>query len=192
MLNLLTRFADPLEGAVLIDGVDIREYRLKELRSQFAIVPQDPMLFSTTIADNIRYGNLEATQAQIEDAARAAHADSFIRARPQGYATQVGERGCRLSGGERQRIALARAFLRDAAIVILDEPTSALDSRTEADLMDVMDELTHGRTTFLITHRLSTLKNCDIQLVLKQGHVSLNSLNLDHMVSATTENRVSV
>ena len=192
LLNLLTRFADPLEGAVLIDGVDIREYRLKELRSQFSIVPQDPMLFSTTIADNIRYGNLEATQAQIEAAARAAHADHFIRARPQGYETQVGERGCRLSGGERQRIALARAFLRDAAIVILDEPTSALDSRTEADLMSVMDELTRGRTTFLITHRLSTLKNCDIQLVLKQGHVSLSSLNLDHMVSVANESTVSV
>jgi ATP-binding cassette, subfamily B, bacterial len=192
LLNLLTRFADPLKGAVMLDGVDIREYRLTDLRSQFAIVPQDPMLFSTTIADNIRYGNLEATQEEIEAAAKAANADAFIQSRPEGYETQVGERGSRLSGGERQRIALARAFLRDAPIVILDEPTSALDSRTEADLMDVMDELTRGRTTFLITHRLSTLKNCDIQLVLNEGQVSLNSLDMDHMVTAANFKAVSV
>jgi ATP-binding cassette subfamily B protein len=191
LLNLLTRFADPLEGAVTLDGEDIREYRLTDLRSQFAIVPQDPMLFSTTIADNIRYGNLEATQEQIEAAAKAAHADTFIRSRPQGYETQVGERGSRLSGGERQRIALARAFLRDAPIVILDEPTSALDSRTEADLMNVMEELTRGRTTFLITHRLNTLKNCDVQLALKQGRVSLNSLDMDHLVASANLATVS-
>lgn len=192
LLNLLTRFFDPLEGTVLLDGLDVREYRLTDFRSQFAIVPQDPMLFSTTIADNVRYGNLQATQAEIEAAAKAAHAEAFIRSRPDGYETQVGERGSRLSGGERQRIALARAFLRDAPIVILDEPTSALDSRTEADLMDVMDELTRGRTTFLITHRLSTLKSCDIQLVLKQGRVSLNALDLDHMVTSTSLRTISV
>jgi ATP-binding cassette subfamily B protein len=192
LVNLLTRFIDPLEGAVLLDGVDVREYRLTDLRNQFAIVPQDPMLFSTTIADNIRYGNLRATRKEIEAAAKAAHADAFIRNRPQGYDTQVGERGSRLSGGERQRIALARAFLRDAPVVILDEPTSALDSRTEADLMDVMDELTQGRTTFLITHRPNTLKSCDIQLVLKQGRVLLNGLDLDHMAASTSLSTLSV
>jgi ATP-binding cassette, subfamily B, bacterial len=183
LMNLVARFIDPLEGTVLLDGIDVTQYRLTDLRRQFAIVPQDPILFSTTIADNIRYGNLQATQADIEAAARAAHADAFIRSRPDGYDTHVGERGARLSGGERQRIALARAFLRDAPVVILDEPTSALDSRTEADLVDVMDELMCGRTTFLITHRPSTLKSCDIQLVLNQGRVSLRALDLDHIPS---------
>ncbi len=183
LLNLIARFIDPQEGAVLLDGIDVTQYRLTDLRRQFAIVPQDPILFSTTIAENIRYGNLRATQADIEAAARAAHADAFIRSSSEGYETNVGERGSRLSGGERQRIALARAFLRNAPIVILDEPTSALDSRTEADLIDVIDELISGRTTFLITHRLSTLKSCDVQLVLNQGCVSLRALNVDHMHS---------
>jgi ATP-binding cassette, subfamily B, bacterial len=181
LVNLIARFIDPLEGTVLLDSVDVRQYRLTDFRKQFAIVPQDPMLFSTTIANNIRYGNLEATQADIEAAARAAHADEFIRSKPEGYETHVGERGSRLSGGERQRIALARAFLRDAPIVILDEPTSALDPRTEADLINVMDELMYGRTTFLITHRPSTLTSCDIQLVLSQGRMSVRTLDGDHL-----------
>ncbi len=192
LLNLLARFFDPSEGAVLLDGVNVKDYRLTDLRRQFAIVPQDPMLFSTTIAENIRYGNLQATQAEVEAAARAAHADTFIRQRPQGYATQVGERGASLSGGERQRIALARAFLRDAPIVIMDEPTSALDARTESELVNVMDELTTGRTTFLITHRASTLRRCDIQLTLKQGRVSLHALDLDHIPAARSLSAVPV
>ncbi len=140
---------------------DLREYRLTDLRNQFAIVPQDPQLFSTTIAENIRYGNLLATDAQVEAAAEAAHASRFIRSLPQRYDTPVGERGSRLSGGERQRIALARAFLRDAPIVILDEPTSALDAGTEKDLIEVMERLTSGRTTLMIAHRLNTLRHCD-------------------------------
>jgi len=181
LVNLIARFIDPLEGTVLLDSVNVRQYRLTDFRKQFAIVPQDPMLFSTTIADNIRYGNLQATQADIQAAARAAHADEFIRSKPEGYETHVGERGSRLSGGERQCIALARAFLRDAPIVILDEPTSALDMRTESDLIDVMDELMYGRTTCLITHRPSTLTSCDIQLVLIQGRVSLRALDGDHI-----------
>jgi ATP-binding cassette subfamily B protein len=171
IVNLLTRFHDPISGTVFLDGRDLREYRLTDLRKQFAIVPQDPQLFSTTIAENIRYGNLLATDRQIEAAAEAAHAADFIHSLPQGYDTPVGERGSRLSGGERQRIALARAFLRDAPIVILDEPTSALDTGTEKDLIEVMERLTCGRTTFMIAHRLNTLRHCDLQLVLQQGRV---------------------
>ena len=175
LINLLTRFLDPSTGAVLLDGRDLRDYRLTDLRNQFAIVPQDPQLFSTTIAENIRYGNLEATDEQIKAAAEAAHADRFINSMPQGYDTPVGERGSRLSGGERQRIALARAFLRDAPIVILDEPTSALDSSTEADLIEVMGRLTAGRTTFMIAHRTNTLRHCDLQLLLREGRVWLQA-----------------
>ena len=171
LVNLLTRFHDPSTGAVLLDGRDLRDYRLTDLRKQFAIVPQDPQLFSTTIAENIRYGNLHATTAEIEAAAEAAHATGFIRSLPQKYETPVGERGSRLSGGERQRIALARAFLRDAPIVILDEPTSALDPGTEADLVEVMNRLTAGRTTFMIAHRTNTLRHCDLQLVLCHGRI---------------------
>ncbi len=180
LVNLIARFIDPLEGTVSLDSVNVRQYRLTDFRKQFA-VPQDPMLFSTTIANNIRYGNPQATQADIQAAARAAHADEFIRSKPEGYETHVGERGSRHSGGGRQRIALARAFLRDAPIVILDEPISALDMRTEADFIDVMDELMYGRTTCLITHRPSTLTSCDIQLVLNQGRVSLRALDGDHI-----------
>jgi ATP-binding cassette, subfamily B, bacterial len=176
LVNLLTRFYDPSSGAVLLDGRDLRDYRLTDLRNQFAIVPQDPQLFSTTIAENIRYGNLHATRAQVEAAAGAAHADAFIRSLPQGYDSPVGERGSRLSGGERQRIALARAFLRDAPIVILDEPTSALDAETEVELVKVMERLTSGRTTFVITHRANTLRGCDLQLVLREGRVLLQAV----------------
>ena len=171
IVNLLTRFHDPSDGVVLLDGRDLRHYRLTDLRNQFAIVPQDPQLFSTTIAENIRYGNLQATDAQVVTAAKAAQAEQFICALPGKYDTHVGERGSRLSGGQRQRIALARAFLRDAPIVILDEPTSALDADTESGLVDVMEQLTAGRTTIIIAHRLHTLRHCDLQLVLSQGRI---------------------
>jgi ATP-binding cassette, subfamily B, bacterial len=171
IINLLTRFHDPSLGRVLLDGKDLRDYRLTDLRNQFSIVPQDPQLFSTTIADNIRYGKLHASDAEIEAAAKAAHAEEFIHALPDRYDSQVGDRGSRLSGGQRQRIALARAFLRDAPIVILDEPTSALDAGTEADLVEVMERLTAGRTTIMIAHRLHTLRHCDLQLVLRQGRI---------------------
>ena len=175
LVNLLTRFLDPSAGCVSLDGRDLRDYRLTDLRNQFAIVPQDPQLFSTTIAENIRYGNLAATEEQIKAAAGAAHADRFITSMPQGYDTPVGERGSRLSGGERQRVALARAFLRDAPIVILDEPTSALDAGTEMDLVEVMERLTAGRTTFMIAHRTDTLRHCDLQLMLRDGRVWLQA-----------------
>ena len=176
LVNLLTRLYDPSSGTVLLDGHDVRDYRLADLRAQFAVVPQDPQLFSTTIGENIRYGNLHASQAQIEAAAAAAHADRFIRSLPLGYDTPVGERGSRLSGGERQRIALARAFLRNAPIVIFDEPTSALDGATEAELVEVMGRLTAGKTTFMIAHRIHTLRHCDLQLVLRQGRLSLQAV----------------
>lgn len=171
IVNLLTRFHDPSTGVVLLDGKDLREYRLTDLRNQFAIVPQDPQLFSTSIAENIRYGNLKATDAQVKAAAIAAHADEFICDLPEQYHANVGERGARLSGGQRQRIALARAFLRDAPIVILDEPTSALDAGTEADLVEVLERLTAGRTTIMIAHRLRPLRHCDLQLMLRQGRI---------------------
>src|SRR5206468_2358057 len=141
--------------------VDAREYRLADLRSQFSLVLQDPVLFSTTLAENIAYARDGATLEEIEDAARAASAHGFISALPEGYDTVVGERGMTLSGGERQRIALARAFLKDAPILILDEPTSSVDIKTEAAIMEAMQRLMHGRTTLMIAHRLSTLDVCD-------------------------------
>lgn len=171
LMSLLTRFYDPRSGAILLDGVDLREYRLKDLREQFAIVLQEPVLFSTTIADNIAYGRPAASESDIVAAAKLANAHEFIEALPEGYRTEVGERGMRLSGGERQRIALARAFVRDAPILILDEPTSAIDVGTEAKIVEAMERLMHGRTTFMIAHRLSTLESCDLRLRVEGGRV---------------------
>jgi ATP-binding cassette subfamily B protein len=161
LVNLVTRFYDPTSGAVLLDGGDLRRWRLDDLRRQFAIVLQEPVLFSTSIAENIAYGRADADPAAIETAARAANAHEFIAALPEGYATQVGERGMRLSGGERQRIALARAFLKDAPILILDEPTSSVDVQTEQEIMEAFERLMRGRTTFIVAHRMSTLEHCD-------------------------------
>lgn len=171
LLSLLMRFYDPTEGRILLDGVDLREYRLKDLRRQFALVLQDTILFSTSVHENIAYANPDASDQQIIDAAEAAHAHEFINRLPDGYATVVGERGMRLSGGERQRIAIARAFLRDAPVLLFDEPTSAVDTRTEAAIMEVMGRLMEGRTTFMIAHRLSTLENCDVLLRLQDGRL---------------------
>jgi ATP-binding cassette subfamily B protein len=171
LVTLLGRCFDPTAGQVLLDGVDLRDYKLADLRNQFATVLQDSVLFSTSIAENIAYGRPGARDEQIVAAAKAAGADEFISALPQGYDTVVGERGMTLSGGERQRIALARAFLKDAPILILDEPTSALDIATEAAIVEALERLMLGRTTFLISHRLSSLKNCDIQLEVCDGKV---------------------
>jgi ATP-binding cassette subfamily B protein len=171
LVNLLTRFYDPTSGQVLLDALSLREYRLADLRNQFAIVLQEPVLFSTTIAENIRYGRMEASRAELAAAAKAANAHDFITELPDGYETVVGERGMRLSGGERQRIALARAFLKDAPILILDEPTSSVDVETEALIMEAMRRLMTGRTTFMIAHRLSTLDHCDVRIVLRNGRV---------------------
>src|SRR5262249_51630504 len=154
------------------DGVDLREYRLADLRRQFAIVLQEPVLFSTTIAENIAYAGPGASLEEIVAASAAADADRFIRAPPDGYATGVREPGMRLSGGARERVSLARAFLKDAPILILDEPTSSVDVRTEATIMDAMERLMVGRTSFLIAHRLSTLDSCDTRLEVDGGRLA--------------------
>jgi ATP-binding cassette, subfamily B, bacterial len=172
LVTLLTRFYDPTAGQILLDGIDLRDFKLADLRNQFAIVLQEPVLFSTSIAENIGYARPSATQNEIIQAAKAANAHRFITALPGGYHTRVGERGMRLSGGERQRIALARAFLKDAPILILDEPTSALDVKTESEIMDAMDRLMENHTTFIITHRVSLLKNCDLELVIDSGRLA--------------------
>jgi len=171
LVSLLTRFYDPTLGYILLDGVDLRDYKLADLRNQFAIVLQEPVLFSTSVAENIAYARPGAGERDIVAAAKAAGAHDFILDLPQGYETPVGERGMRLSGGERQRIALARAFLKDAPILILDEPTSSVDMKTEAAIMEAMERLMRGRTTFMIAHRLSTLGICDARIEIEQGRI---------------------
>ncbi len=171
LLSLLPRFYDPLKGSVRLDGADLRDLKLRDLRRQFGIMPQEAVLFSTTIRENIAYGRPGATQAEIVEAAQSAAAHDFIAALPEGYDTPVGDRGARLSGGERQRVSLARAFLQDAPILLLDEPTSALDSGTEAEVMDAVERLMQGRTAFIIAHRLSTLEGCDVRLQIEDRTV---------------------
>jgi ATP-binding cassette subfamily B protein len=151
--------------------VDLRDFKLRDLRNQFAIVLQEPVLFSCSIAENIAYAKPDASEAEIAAAAQAANAHDFISRLPQGYKTEAGERGVQLSGGERQRISLARAFLKDAAILILDEPTSSVDVKTEAIILEAMERLMRGRTAFMIAHRLSTLEICDVRLQLEQGRL---------------------
>ncbi len=170
--SLLLRFYDPTQGAVLLDGRDLRDFQLAALRQQVSVVLQDAILFSGTIRDNIRFGRLDATEGEIEKAAQRAQADEFIRALPAGYDTVLGERGVNLSGGQRQRLAIARAFLKDAPVLILDEPTSALDAQTEQALLACLRELMRGRTTFIIAHRLSTVRQADQIVVLEQGGIA--------------------
>ena len=171
LIHLLCRFYDPTAGQILLDGTDLREYRLADLRNQFSVVLQEPVLFSTTIAENIAYGREGATREEIVAAAGAANVHDFIAALPDGYETQVGERGMCLSGGQRQRISLARAFLKDAAVLILDEPTSSVDPRTEAEIMEAMERLMRGRTAFMIAHRPSTLDGCDVLVRIEDGRL---------------------
>lgn len=171
LTNLLIRFYDPQAGRILIDGTDIRKLKLKSLRDQISVVLQEPLLFSGTIADNIRYGRLDATMEEIVAAAKAANAHDFIESLPDGYETELGERGAQLSGGERQRVSVARAFIRDAPILILDEPTSSIDSKTESVILGVLDVLMEARTSFMIAHRLSTVRDADLILVMSDGQI---------------------
>jgi ATP-binding cassette subfamily B protein len=187
LISLLTRFYDPSVGRILLDDVDLRDYKVADLRDQFAIVLQEPLLFSTSIAENIAYARPGASRAEIVRAAEAANAHDFIVNLPYGYETQVGERGMRLSGGERQRIALARAFLKDAPILILDEPTSSVDMRTESGIMEAMERLMHGRTSFTIAHRLSTLENCDLLLVLDHGKLVDATTDVSEVIEHTLD-----
>jgi ATP-binding cassette subfamily B protein/subfamily B ATP-binding cassette protein MsbA len=171
LVSLIPRFFDPWAGRVLVDGQDVREVRLKTLRQHIAIVLQEPFLFPMSVAENIAYGQPHATQEQIEQAARAANAHEFISRLPQGYHSVIGERGATLSGGERQRISIARALLKNAPILILDEPTSALDVETEHLVMEALERLTRGRTTFMIAHRLSTVRRANQIMVLHEGQM---------------------
>ena len=168
---LIPRFYDPFDGRILIDETEIRRCTLRSLRGQISLVLQESVLFQATIAENIAYGNPAASPAEIVAAARAAHADEFIRALPEGYETVVGERGATLSGGQRQRIAIARALIRDSPIVILDEPTTGLDAATEALILDGLRRLMAGRTTVVIAHNLSTVEGADLILVLDAGRI---------------------
>lgn len=171
LVSLIPRFFEPTSGRVLIDGVDVREYGLRALRQRVALVPQEPVLFSGSIADNIRYGRLEATDAEVEEAARMALVDPFVRRLPHGYQTPVAEAGATLSGGERQRLGIARAVLKNAPILILDEPTSALDALSEEAVFEALRRLRAGRTTLVIAHRLSTIRDASRIVVLHEGRL---------------------
>ena len=171
LLSLVPRFYDPTSGSVTLDGRDVREIKKKSLRAQIGIVLQDTLLFSTTIRENIAYGRSDATDAEIIDAAKRAQADEFICQLPNGYASTVGERGGQLSVGQRQRIGIARAFLKNAPVLLLDEPTSALDPTTEAAIMETIKELMRGRTTLIATHRLATIHDVDRIVVLERGRI---------------------
>jgi ATP-binding cassette, subfamily B, bacterial len=168
----LPRFFDPSEGSVEVDGTDIREYQLKSLREQIAMVLQPPLIFPFSVRDNIAYGRPGASEAEIEEAARLARIHDLIVSLPEGYDTVIGESGVALSEGEKQRVTIARALLRDSPILILDEPTSALDVATERLVMAAIERLTEGRTTFIIAHRLSTVQRCDRIIVLRDGTIA--------------------
>jgi subfamily B ATP-binding cassette protein MsbA len=171
IVDLIARFYDPQRGRVLVDGCDIRDYRNASYLRAVAIVSQDPFLFNTTIRENIRYGRDGATDAEVEEAARVAFAHDFILQQPQGYETVIGDRGVMLSGGQRQRITIARAVLKDAQILILDEATSSLDSQAEMEVQCAIDNLIRSRTTFVIAHRLSTVRRADKILVIEDGRI---------------------
>ena len=171
LARLLQRMYDPLDGRVTLDGIDVREYGLEDLRGCMAVVSQEPILFSGSVRDNIRYGNLEASDAAVERAATLANAHDFISEFPEGYDTKVGERGVQLSGGQRQRVSIARAILRDPKVLILDEATSALDAKSEGLVQDALEKLQAGRTTLVIAHRLSTIRDADRIVVLDKGRI---------------------
>ena len=171
VVSLVMRFYDPISGAIFLDGFDIKDINLRSLRQKIGLVQQEPALFSTTIYENIRYGNAEASEIEIMKAAKAANAHIFISRMPEGYHTQVGDRGIQLSGGQKQRVAIARAILKDPSILLLDEATSALDTASEKLVQEALDTLMEGRTTILIAHRLSTIRNADSIAVLQHGKI---------------------
>jgi subfamily B ATP-binding cassette protein MsbA len=168
---LIPRFWDVQQGSIRVDGIDVRETRIAELRSAVGLVPQETLLFSSSVRENIAYGNPDASDAEVEAAARAAHAHEFVQLMQEGYATKVGERGIKLSGGQRQRVSIARAILKDPAVLILDEATSSLDNESEALIEDALNHLLKGRTTLIIAHRLSTVRRADRLLVLDGGRI---------------------
>lgn len=171
VVQLLQRFYDPAEGRVLLDGVDLREMRRADFRRHLALVPQDPVIFAATARENIRFGRPEATDDEVEEAARAAAAHDFLARLPEGYDSYVGERGVMLSGGQKQRIAIARAILRDAPVLLLDEATSALDAESERAVQKAVDELSRDRTTLIVAHRLATVKKADRIMVFEEGRI---------------------
>jgi ATP-binding cassette subfamily B protein len=182
-LALVLRFYNPTAGRILIDGQDIASIDVDSLRSQIAFVSQDVRLFSGTVRENIRFGRLRATDAEVEAAARDALADSFIEALPNGYDTELGEQGAQLSGGQRQRLAIARALIRDARIILLDEATSALDAESEMRVQAAFDRLKRGRTTIVVAHRLSTIASADRICVLADGAIAEQGTH-DELVAA--------
>jgi ATP-binding cassette subfamily B protein/subfamily B ATP-binding cassette protein MsbA len=190
LVSLIPRFYTPTSGRVLLDGRDVRDYRLTSLREQVALVLQESSLFSGSLADNIRYGRLDATDADVEAAARAAHAHDFIARLPKGYATDVAEAGASLSGGERQRVSIARALLKDAPLIILDEPTSSLDAISEEIVFRALNRLRAGRTTLVIAHRLSTIRNADRILVLDGGRLVAEGSHDDLLVRSDLYQRM--
>lgn len=171
VLQLLLRFHDPRSGQVCVDGIDLRQLDPAALRSELALVPQQPALFAASARENIRYGRLQASDAEVEDAARAAEADDFLRVLPAGYDSELGERGARLSGGQQQRVAIARALLKDAPILLLDEATSALDAQSERAVQQALERLMAGRTTLVIAHRLATILKADRIVVMDHGRI---------------------
>jgi ATP-binding cassette subfamily B protein len=187
LIGLLFRFFDPTEGHIKLDGTDIRDFRLTDLRNQFAIVLQEPVLFAATIAENIAYGRPEASPEEIIAAAVAANAHEFIEQLPEGYQTVVGQRGAGISGGQRQRISLARAFLKDAPILVLDEPTSSVDVLSESLIMEAMRRLMQGRTTLMISHRSTTLEASDLRLQLEHGCIVSLARRDQHAISTSNE-----
>src|SRR5688500_12989049 len=170
-MSLIPRFYDPTSGAVLIDGIDARQLHLDDLRRNIGVVFQESFLFSNTVAANIAFGHPEATREQVEKAARIAAAHDFITALPKGYETILGESGSTLSGGQRQRLAIARAVLLEPAILLLDDPTAAIDSETEHEIFEALDRAIVGRTTFIVAHRLSTLRRADFIIVMENGRI---------------------
>jgi ATP-binding cassette subfamily B protein len=191
LMSLVPRFFDPQQGRILIDGVDVREYRLEDLRRRIGIVFQESFLFSNTIAANLAFGHPDATREQIERAARIARAHDFITALPEGYDTVLGEGGNTLSGGQRQRLAIARALLLEPAILLLDDPTAAIDSRTEHEIFTALEDAVRGRTTFIVAHRVSTLRRADFIIVLENGRIVQKGTHAELLRTPSAYHRVA-